>query len=114
MKSAFKKLLFFLFIALGFSENPAYACSISEGVATSTNMLITLVFAVSAYLSVPVSLWFWRIKKIKARYTILPSLFAVIVALAIAAYMNEKAYNFYKATQDCTKMQREGVQFLLH
>lgn len=77
-------------------------------------MLLTSLFVLSAYLSVPVSLWFWRVKKIKARYTILPSLLAVIIALALAAYMDERALSVSDSIRDCTEMQREGVQFLLH
>ncbi len=114
MKSKFKWLLFLLLLVLHLADNPAYACSINEGIATETNMLLTLVFVLSAYLSVPVSLWFWRIKKIKARYTILPSLLAVLMALGIAAYMDQQASNVSAAIRDCTKMQKEGVQFLLH
>lgn len=113
MKATYKGLLFLLLLATQLGESPAFACSIDEGIATSTNMLLTLVFVLSAYLSVPVSLWFWRIKKIKALYTILPSLLAVIIALAVAAYMDEKASSVSQAIRDCTEMQREGVQFLL-
>ncbi len=111
MKATCTKLLFLLLMAMLLGENPAFACNINQGIATQTNMLISKTLALSACMSFPVSLWLWRVKKIKARYTILPSLLAVIITLAAAALINQVAFQATESMSNCQKMQGVGQVF---
>lgn len=109
MKSKYLLILYLMCLVIAVGESPAFACSIDMGILTETHKSIAWVFVVSACLSLPVSFWFWRIKKIKARFTILPSLFAVIISLAAALFIELQLSSGYALISECQKQQGVGM-----
>lgn len=109
MKSKYLLILYLMCLVIAVGENPAYGCSIDMGILTETHKSIAWLFVVSACLSLPVSFWFWRIKKIKARFTILPSLFAVILALAAAVFIDQELSSRSALISKCQKQQGVGM-----
>lgn len=94
---------FLLIMATTISQSiPARACSVV--LATAGDYVMPLIWGVLilAWSSLPVAVFFWRSRKFKARYTILPSLLVIAVAQGGAIYLQNEAYKSEQAITKCS------------
>lgn len=104
-------LCFALLVAV-LGQTPAYACSVKMSSIPSYVVLGILGLNLLAWASLPVALILWRVKKLKARYTVLPSLLANLVLYAALIYLHGEMRGPSEAMAQCAEMQREGMRWI--
>lgn len=113
MKKSLRRIaLFLLVMAAAMGRNLAYACSVKMSSIPDSVILLVLGGNLLAWISLPVALILWRVKKFKARYTVLPSLLASVVLYAAMLYIHQETIGPALAMAQCAEMQSEGMSWI--
>ncbi|MCL4679383.1 MAG: hypothetical protein KJ017_12410 [Alphaproteobacteria bacterium] len=113
MKKSLRRIALSLFVmAAAMGRSPAFACSVKMSSIPDSVILLVLGGNLLAWISLPVALVLWRVKKLKARYTVLPSLLASVVLYAAMVYIHQERMGPAQAMAQCAEMQREGLSWL--
>lgn len=104
MKAAKTRMAAFLLIMATtiVQSIPARACSITVAPAGDYVMPFMWGVVILAWASLPMTVFLWRSRKFKARYTILPSLLMIAVAHGGAIYLQNEAYKSEQALAKCS------------